>query len=70
MKPAVDQSHRRPLAATRQPAKVTLLHMDVSRGISVGHECCERRMRRSSLLTAATKLLSEESAAGDFFPMY
>jgi hypothetical protein len=32
-------------------------------------ECCERRMRRSSLLPAATKLLSEKSAAGDFFPM-
>jgi hypothetical protein len=52
---------------SRQPAKVTLLHMDVSRGISVGHECCERRMRRSSLLPAATKPLSEKSASATFF---
>jgi hypothetical protein len=52
---------------TTQPAKATLLHRDVSRGISVGHECCERRMRRSSLLPVAAKLVARKKRLGDFF---
>jgi hypothetical protein len=38
--------------------------------VAAHDEVLQGSRQKSRLLTAATKLLSEKSAAGDFFPMY